>query len=168
MTPYPIDVILMFLLLISALGVIFAKKPVYAGLSFLASLLVLSGIYLRLGAAFTAVMQILIYAGAILIIFMFVIILFQDAYLYITRTASKSSRKLLIVGITSFVVAFFLFKNAIGLLPALSQEVPSEFGAVETIGKTLFIDFFFPFEAVVLLFLVGIIGAVYIGKREKV
>ena len=63
-------------LILSAMGVILLRKPLYACLSFLLSLLLLAAFYLQLYAEFIAVMQILIYAGAILVIFVFVIVFF--------------------------------------------------------------------------------------------
>ena len=62
------------LLIISSLGVILLPKPVHASLSFLLSLLLLAALYLELSAHFIAVLQVFVYAGAILVIFMFVII----------------------------------------------------------------------------------------------
>src|SRR5581483_9485736 len=79
-------------LILSSLGVILFKKPVHACLSFLFSLLILAGIYLQLSAEFIAVMQILVYAGAILVIFMFVIILFQDAHEQIEKFKAQNNR----------------------------------------------------------------------------
>ena len=64
----------------SSLGVILVKKPVHASLCFLLTLIDSGAFYLQLHAEFIAVMQVLVYAGAIFVIFMFVIILFQDAH----------------------------------------------------------------------------------------
>src|SRR5262249_51901600 len=77
--------VLSIFLILSALGVVFSKKPVYSGLSFLLALLLLSALYVELAAEFIGIMQVLIYAGAILVIFMFVMILFQDAHQQIDK-----------------------------------------------------------------------------------
>jgi NADH-quinone oxidoreductase subunit J len=164
--PSLIAAILGTIALLSSLGVVCAKKPVYAGLSFLLSLLSLSAIYMDLDAQFIAVMQILVYAGAILVIFMFVIVLFQDAYLYIERTAPKSSKALLLFGAVLFILSFALFFTSIARHPTIAEKPQHGFGYVETIGRELFIDFFFPFEATIPLFLIAIVGAVYIGRRD--
>lgn len=155
------------LLILSALGILIAKKPIYAALSFLATLLLLAGQYLMLSAEFIAVMQILVYAGAILVLFIFVMMLFQDTYLEILKVPSKSSRLWISFVSASFLVAigFVVFK--ISDFEATKKALPEGFGQAKALGHALYIDFFFPFEAVLLLFLVGIVGAVFIAKKEK-
>ena len=155
------------LLVLSSLGVILLRKPVQASLSFMLTLLTLAALYLQLSANFIAVMQVLVYAGAILVLFMFVIILFQDAHEQISHLKAKSFPLLLALTALSFVgLLGLLGSKLLGITPAAA--LPEGFGTVESLGKTLYIDFFFPFEVVVLLFLVAIIGAVYIGKKGSV
>lgn len=152
-------------MILSSLGVILARKPVHASLSFLLTLLVLSGIYLQFSAHFIAVMQVLIYAGAILVIFMFVIVLFQDAHRQIARNEAKSSRVLLTVASSAFLLALiFLGKQFVGLTPS-KRVLPEGFGTVQSLGHALYVDYFFPFEAIIMLFLVAVIGALYVGRK---
>lgn len=160
----PFQWILSFLLLASSLGVVLARKPIYASLSFLLSLLILAMFYLELSAEFIAVMQILVYAGAIMVIFIFVMILFQNAWGQIELHSPASNPLLISISVISFAVALLIFKKNIGQIWT-KQTVPLEFGSAESLGKMLYIDFFFPFEAIVLLFLVAAVGAIYIAKR---
>lgn len=155
------------LLIFSALGVILANKPVHSCLSFLATLLLLSVYYLQMSAQFIAIMQILVYAGAILVIFMFVIVLFQDAYLQIGHIKPKSSRVLLVISSAAILLGFAYLAFKLRELPKWNKTLPDNFGTVQEIGRALYVDFFFPFEAIILLFLVAIVGAVYIGKKES-
>jgi NADH-quinone oxidoreductase subunit J len=153
------------LLILSSIGVITARSPVHSSLFFLATLLSLAVCYLELSAPFISAMQVLVYAGAILVIFMFVIILFQDAHEEIDKYPSLSSPFLLVgaIGAITFMM-LFLGRKLQGL--SLSREqLPEGYGTVETLGKALYIDFFFPFEAVVLVFLIALIGALYIGRK---
>lgn len=164
MFPYAISLIL----ILAALGVILAKKPVHACISFLLTLLMLSGLYFQLDAQFIAVMQVLVYAGAILVIFMFVIVLFQDAYRVIDQTKPQSEPFLLIAAASLFVLTLiFLATRLLGFAPA-AKAPPEGFGTVEALGQALYVDYFFPFEAVILLFLIAIIGVLYVGKKERV
>jgi len=163
----PFDWILGIILILSSLGVILVKKPVQASLSFMLTLLTLAALYLQLSADFIAVMQVLVYAGAILVLFMFVIILFQDAHQQIALYKTRSTPFLLLVAALSFLSLLALVGNRL-LSIHKSADLPEGFGTAEALGKSLYIDFFFPFEAVVLLFLVAIIGAVYIGKKNKI
>ncbi len=154
-----------FILLLSSLGMIITKNPVHSCLSFLLSLLALATLYLELSASFIAVMQILVYAGAILVLFMFVIILFQDAYPKIEMVKARNCPVFLLGTGTAFILTLFsIGKKMVSLTPS-ETHLPKDFGTVETLGKALYLDFFFPFEAVILLFLVALIGSLYIGKK---
>lgn len=163
----PVTWILGVLLILSSLGVIAARKPIYASLSFLLSLIILATFYLQLSAEFIAVMQILVYAGAILVIFVFVMVLFQDVHQQIEQYASKSQPLLMFAAISAFLIALIVFgKSLMHHLPP-KNELVEGFGSVQGLGQALFLDFFFPFEAVILLFLVAVVGSLYIAKREK-
>lgn len=170
MVPTPYNPMLWFLAglaFVASLGVIFYRKPVHACLSFLLTLLAFAGIYLQLSAEFIAIMQVLVYAGAILVIFMFVIILFQDAHEQLGSFKAKSAPSLLYAAGAVLVLMIVSFAGQIRSYSGEPASLPPDFGAVEPIGKALYVDFFFPFEAVILLFLVSIIGAFYIGKKER-
>lgn len=162
----PIEWILGLILIASSLGIILTNKPVRAILCFLVTLLTLATFYLQLSAEFIGVMQILVYAGAILVIFMYVLVLFQDAYLKISQTESKSSPFLITIACVAFIAILGLLESQLTGLPNTNHPLPNDFGTVQGLGKTLYIDFFFPFEAVILLFLVALVGALYIGKKE--
>lgn len=154
-------------LIFSSLGVVVAYKPVHASLSFLVTLLSLAILFLLQGAQFIAVMQVLVYAGAIMVIFMFVIVLFQDAHGQIDKNPPKSSS--LFLGATAgiFIISLvYLGRQLVEIKPQL-KTLPDGYGTVESLGKTLYVDFFFPFEIVILLFLVALVGALYIGKKER-
>lgn len=156
-----------FILLLSSVGILIAKKPVHAALCFLSALLMLAALYLELLAQFISVMQILVYAGAILVIFVFVIVLFQDAHQHIHDFQPRSSRWLLGSAAVFFVVVMLLLGRHFLHLPNTSTTLPAEFGTVQEIGKSLYLKFFFPFEAITLLFIVASIGALYIAKKEN-
>lgn len=166
-TASPVQWILGIILILSSLGVIFARKAVHASLSFLLMLLTLSAFYIQLSAQFIAVMQVLVYAGAILVIFMFIIILFQDAHQQIVHLEAKSSKPLLFIAGAAFLLTLlFLGKRLVDHEP-LHNELSKDYGTVQALGKALYIDFFFPFEAVIFLFLIAIVGALYIGRKER-
>lgn len=155
------------LLILSSIGVLLFEKPVHASLSFLLTLLSLAALYLQLHAEFIGIMQILVYAGAILVIFMFVVVLFQDAHAQISLYQAQSFPPLLIGAALAFILVFAALAMRLKSLTPESSASPKGFGTVESIGPLLYVDFFFPFEAVVIIFLVAVIGALYIGKKEK-
>jgi NADH-quinone oxidoreductase subunit J len=163
----PTQWILGFLLLFSAISMLTLRKPIHAALAFLVTLLSLATYYLLLSASFIAVMQIIVYAGAILVIFMFVIVLFQNAHNEIELYPPKSSPLLLGLGGLGFILAiaaysFWSYTHAAFDVAAKKPE----FGSVESLGYALYLDFVFPFEAVIVVFLVAIVGAFYIGRKE--
>lgn len=157
--------ILGLILILSALGVILAKKPVHSCLYFFLTLLALATLYIELGTEFIGLIQILVYGGAILVLFMFVIILFQDAHEQIKDYSPLSSKLLLVFGAVSLFTIFSILALKLFGLESASAHVPQGFGSIQSIGKVLYIDYFFPFEAAVVLILVALIGALYIGKK---
>lgn len=159
--------ILGILLVLASLGVILAKKPVHSSLYFLATLLLLAALYLQLSAEFIAVMQVIVYAGAILVLFMFVIVLFQDAHEQIVHYKSQCNATLLLLSASAFLATLgYLGYKLLGI-ESLDANPEPGFGSVHSIGWTLYLDFFFPFEAVILLFLIALVGALYIGRKES-
>lgn len=160
------EIFLGTVLILSSLGVILLKQPVHACLSFLVTLLALAGLYLQLSASFIAVMQVLVYAGAILVLFMFVIVLFQDAHREILRYQAQSSPLLLAMSAFVFLGAFFILSYELWGFSAAKNLMPG-FGSVQSLGEALYLDFFLPFEAVILLFLVALVGTLYVGKGER-
>lgn len=166
-TNYPVEWILGLILLLSSLGVVLAVKPVHASLSFLLTLLTLAVFYVQLSAPFIAVMQVLVYAGAILVIFMFVVVLFQDAHAQILKLPEHSMRLLTYSSAGIFVVALIALGSKLGGVSNKPEVLPAGYGTVESLGHALYVDYFFPFEAIILLFLIAVVGAVYIGKKVK-
>lgn len=163
----PVELILGLVLILSSLGVVFSKKPIHSALSFLLALLTLATLYLQLSAEFVAVMQILVYAGAILVLFMFMMILFQDAMIEIDSTEQKSFTPLIWISVALFIIAFGYLMTKLYGLNINPAKQDNSFGTVESLGRALYIDFFFPFEAIILLFLVAIVGSLYTAKKEK-
>lgn len=154
-------------LILSAIGVVSFRKPIYASLSFLLSLILLAVFYLQLSAEFIAIMQVLVYAGAILVIFVFVIVLFQDAHAQMINFKPQSHKSLIATAATFFFLAIaFFWYRLIPMVP-FKETLPEGYGSAHAIGRALYLDFFFPFEAVILIFLVAIIGALYLAKKER-
>lgn len=163
----PIQWILGIILILSSLGVVLSRQPVHSSLAFLLTLLTLAALYLQLSAQFIAVMQVFVYAGAILILFMFVIMLFQDAYREILQVKAKSLPILLFISAAAFLLTFlFLGRQFLGLKPAV-DKLPEGYGTVQSLGTALYLNFFLPFEAVTLLFLIAVIGSLYIARKVR-
>ena len=158
----------------SAIGVISFKNAVHSALSLILTLLFLALFYLQLGAMFIAIVQVLIYAGAIMVLFLFVV----------TMLASETSNTELndripwqrwIASILGLVLvgslSYLLFTgtpidNSIKATGAnqLSHVVAAQ-GNIEAFGQALFHGFTFPFEVTSLLIIVAILGAMVLGRK---
>lgn len=164
---HPVLWIIGCVLIISSLGMITARKPVHSSLFFLLNLLSLAALYIQLSAEFIAIMQILVYAGAILVLFMFVIILFQDAHAQINQFKPQAKETFLVIAGTIFVISLIYLGIHFWNLPTSTHPLPEDFGTVQELGHALYLNFFFPFEAVILLFLIAVVGSLYTAKKVK-
>ena len=153
-----------------ALGVLFLKNPIHCALSLVGTFFCLGSIYVMLNAEFVAVIQVLIYAGAIMVLFLFVLMLLssRDTEMSSNKwTTGKILAGLLSLGI--FVQIAYLFTGnelKLGTKGEYPIEVVEEIGSIALIGRLLFTDYILSFEIIVILLLVAVIGAVVIAKRK--
>lgn len=141
------------------------RNPVSAVMSLVATFFGLAALYATLSAHFLAVLQILVYAGAIMVLFIFVVMI-------VNREESTliSLRGLLIrvLGVVAGVYLLWVFAG-IAIPDRLSMPipVPDSFGTVASVGDVLFRQFLFPFEAISLLLLVAIVGGVVVSRSAR-
>jgi NADH-quinone oxidoreductase subunit J len=157
---------LTFLALLSAIMVIFARNPVHSVLYLILTFFCLSGHYILLNAQFLAAVNIIVYAGAIMVLFLFVIM-----FLNLRRdTEPQKSTAVKLAAVISGGMLLLILVAALRATDtaAISNGNPynSQIGLVENLGKVLFRDFLLPFELASILFLVAMVGAVMLGKRE--
>jgi len=159
-----------FLAVFSALGVLFLRNPTHCALSLVGTFFSLGVIYVILNAEFVAVIQVLIYAGAIMVLFLFVLMLLESKGLekYTSKvTLEKILALFFSLGIFGQIVNIF-FKSELILGPSGDYpiEVIEELGSIAIIGRLLFTDYILSFEIIAILLLVAVIGAVVIAKRK--
>ena len=150
----------------SAIGTIASKNPIGSAVALIFHFFMLAGLYLTLKAQFLAAMQIIVYAGAIMALVLFVIMLLnvgkekgkQETFNWRKITAGAVAFALAIQLGASFLVTSSSFTK-------LSDKALSN-GTVETIGQELFTKYLFPFEAVSLLLLSAVVGAVLLAKKK--
>ena len=150
--------------------VIGQRNPMYSVLLLILSFLALAGLYVQLGSPFVAVIQIIIYAGAIMVLFLFVVMLLNVP----TEEAPTAREQRLIGGagprrfgaILSGLLAVELFWALGELRTGAMPSADAEETAVKTIGMTLFKNHSFAFEATSLLILVAMVGAVILARKE--
>lgn len=153
----------------TALLVIFQRNPVVSAIYLIITFFCLAGVYLLLQAEFIAIIQVLVYAGAIMVLFLFVIMLLN---LEKEKRFLTPRRMTLILGILLGAVLLFqmgvIFRfvwidSPSGPFP---PEKVSALGNTEVLARLLFTDFLLPFEITSILLLVAIIGAIVLAKRE--
>lgn len=157
--------ILGFGAVVSALLLVTNKKPVNAAMSLIATMFCLAGLYVLLDAHLVAVLQILVYAGAVMVLFLFVIMLLniqEKEGRLAGSTLALQFVSILGVGMV-FVIAASLVKVK-GSLPAGGELYP--FGTTKAVGSMLFTEYLLPFEIASMLLLAAIVGAVILAKRR--
>jgi NADH-quinone oxidoreductase subunit J len=147
-----------------AVLVVGLKNPIHGALALIANLFCVAALFVLLDAHFLAAIQVLVYAGAIMVLFVFVVMLLNlsNKELGLPRyTAAKVAGGGLII-----FVALQLLVNFANLGPSAMGEVPPEFGTIESIGRLLFTQYLLPFEVASVILLAAILGAVAIAKKK--
>ena len=158
------------LALTGAVSVITQRNPIYSAISLIVTLFAVAGLYLLLYAQFVAIIQVLVYAGAIMVLFLFVVMLLN------LGTTPDRTLKLLGLKIAGGIATGMLLLIVISmLLRGYQTGVPGDVsperiiaeGSTELIGRALFTTYVLPFEIVSVLLLVAMIGVVVLAKRPK-
>ena len=155
--------VLATLSVVFSLAVVFQRNPVHSAMALVVTLFLVAILFLTLDAPMVGVLQILVYAGAIMVLFLFVIMLLNPEAL--------ERRRALWWGLGSVAALLFVFEFTAFLsdLPARGAEgaaMGEGFGGPERLAQSLFHDFVLPFEVASVLLLVAIVGAVVLAKRE--
>lgn len=158
--------ILSVLTLFGALGTVLSKSAIHSVIYLIVTFFSLSGLYVLMNAQFLAAVNIIVYAGAIMVLFLFVLM-----FLNLKKESTEFNKN-------STMVSAFLSAGVLGLIliaslkrasvPNVNPEtIDSKTGLIETLGMTLYQNYMLPFELVSVLFLIALAGAVLLGKKEK-
>jgi NADH-quinone oxidoreductase subunit J len=152
--------------LLAAINVVAQKRVFYSALSLILCLCSVAALYMGLQAPFIAAVQIIVYAGAIMVLFVFVIMLVDPFSAAILRDKKNYVRYLAIaLGIIAFMIlAQFLKSN--NVLPAPGNPEYAGGDSMRDLARILFSKYLLPFEATSLLILAAIIGVVVLAKRQ--
>lgn len=159
-----------FIAIITGIGVVFARNPVYSALLLVANFFCLAVFYVLLNAQFLAAVQITVYAGAIMVLLVFVIMLLsptpERGVVRRMRWQGLLALPLLavFVGQLAFAIVAGRISSASG--PYTLEHINEVGGSVQAIGRVLFTDYLLPFEITSLLLVVALVGAVILAKRR--
>ena len=153
-----------------AVGVVALPNPLYSVLSLIAAFLGLAGLYLSLSAESISVVQVVVYAGAIMVLFLFVVMLLdmrREERIPLRLPVQKFAGSILGVGIFTLLVRVFSSDALLtGVKGTFTAERVSEMGNTQVIGRLLLSDYLLPFQAMGVLLFVGVIGAVVLAMRR--
>ncbi len=162
--------ILAVISVVAAFGVIFNKNVVHSALSLLVNFCSLAIFYFMLNAQFLGVAQLLIYAGAIVVLFLFVVMLLgADLGEPVSSWLTVRNAFLAALGVVLLtVVGSAVFENYVqGAHGDFTPEMVQEFGQVQLIGSVLFTDYILAFQLIAVLLSVGIVGVVWLAQQQK-
>lgn len=147
-----------------ALLVIFSKNPVYSVLFLILTFFSIAGHYILMNAQFLAIVHIVVYSGAIMVLFLFVIML-------LNLNKDAEPKHSLIMKLAGVISGCLLLLTVFGAMKGMTLEVSentalTDIGLVKPLGKVLFSEFLLPFEVSSVLFLSAMIGAVMLGKKD--
>ena len=159
------------LIVVSAVYVVTASRPIYSVLALLVNFVCLAIIYLTLGAEFLALIQIIVYSGAILMLFLFVIALLSSGVRAFALGPNRLPRVVFpisIFGIIALAGLLFVIVKSIAPVPnpALVSSIPGApgtagvFGSVADFGRALFTTYLLPFEATAFILMIAVIGVI--------
>jgi NADH-quinone oxidoreductase subunit J len=158
--------VLALIAVFGAVSLIVQRHPIHSALSLILVMVALAGLYLLMGAEFVAAVQIIVYGGAIMVLFIFVIMLLNagvEERTNLSRLAFYAGIPLA-VAVTALIAAAIVGSKAATALPAAA---PDTLTSTRTLSMLLFTEFVYPFELTSFLILVAILGAIVLAQREN-
>ena len=150
----------------SALMVIISKNPVKSVLFLVLTFFFISGNYILMNAQFIAAVNIIVYAGAIMVLFLFVLMLLNLSKENEPKNSVFVKFAALVAGGILFIVLIAALKDGL-VIAAATVDQSDSIGLVENLGKILFTKYVLPFEISSVWFIAAMVGAVLLGTREK-
>jgi NADH-quinone oxidoreductase subunit J len=153
---------------ISAISMLASRNAIYSALFLVINFITIATLFLLLNAAFIAMVQVTVYAGAIMVLFLFVIMLLGAERLQTTRRMPWQLPVAILLGVALIAeVVFALFRDAANVAEGFSENIAQGFGSPTSIGEILFDQYLVPFEITSILLLVAMIGAIVITRDQR-
>lgn len=156
--------ILSFITILCAMYVVLSKNPVHSVIALILTFFCISAHYVMLNAQFLAVVNLIVYAGAIMVLFLFVLMLLNmNSETEPVKPKGWSIAGAISAGLMLLVVSAALQESS----ERVMKDPTAGIGLVKNLGKVLFTEYLIPFELTGILFLGAMVGAVLLGKREN-
>jgi NADH-quinone oxidoreductase subunit J len=165
--PFLVFFVCAFIAVLGALMLIIAKEPIHSALALVLVMISLAVLYLLLGAEFIAAVQVIVYAGAIMVLFVFVIMLLNAGSEERTDWSKIAKYAGMPLGIFLLLeLGHWMYRSAIGKEIANGSLLTSSSVSTRDMSNMLFNQYVFPFEATSVLILIAILGALVLAKRD--
>ena len=162
--PLLVFFVLAAMAVIGAINLILQRHPIHSALSLIVVMVALAGLYLLMGAEFVAAVQIIVYGGAIMVLFVFVIMLLNAG----VEEHTNASKLAALAGVPLAVVLMgVLAATVAGSADRVQVLTPGSVAPTKALANLLLQDFVYPFELTSFLILVAILGAIVLAQREK-
>lgn len=148
----------------SSLVMVLQRNPVTAAMNLVLAMFAVAALFVLLNAHFMAAIQLLVYAGAVMVLFVFVIMLLN---LQEEELRWRKRNFLHVLSVALVIFSFLQIRDLVDRTPAEAlPKLDSAFGTTQAVGKLLFSDYLLPFELTSVLILAAIVGAVVLAKRK--
>ena len=158
--------------IVTAIGVVAFDNPIRSMLSLVANFFTLAFIYFSMGAEMMGITQIIVYTGAIMVLFLFVIMLLNLSSDSLVQTKKIDVKPFLAVPVGLGLFAVILSQILMPFAKVVKTSAPNAtpnsvgWGSPQALGRALFTDYVWPFEIISLLLMVGIVGAILLARRR--
>src|SRR5262245_44673506 len=164
-------VILAGAIIAGALYTITRRNPVTAVMSLVGTFFALAALYATMSAHFLAILQVLVYAGAIMVLFIFVVMILnreEVSPISLRGIGTRLAGVVLAGAYLAYVAAAVVWRERTSdLLKVSTTRLPADYGTVSSVGASLFKDFILPFELISLLLLVAIVGGIIVSRSSR-
>ena len=162
------DIIFIILALFAiggGLGMVMFHQPIHSALSLILTIVALSGLFALLSASFLFMVQIIVYAGAIITLFIFIIMFLNVKEANLPKEPYKNIT--LFLGSIALIPLNVLVLRSFSKLPMMDVPLANDFGDIKRLGEELFNHWLLPVELISILLLVALVGAVVFGRKEE-
>jgi NADH-quinone oxidoreductase subunit J len=167
MIPLLIFMVCAALAVAGAITLIWAKEPIHSALALILVMVALAILYLLLGAPFITAVQIIVYAGAIMVLFVFVIMLLNYGLEERTNFSKLAVPGIVLAFVLMALIAHRLALSSIGKALANGPTAPATEASTRDLSEMLFRQYLFPFEATSILILIAVLGAWVLARKES-
>jgi NADH-quinone oxidoreductase subunit J len=167
MIPLFIFIVCAALALAGAITLIWAKEPIHSALALILVMVALAVLYLLLGAPFITAVQIIVYAGAVMVLFVFVIMLLNSGVEERTNFSKLAIPGIALALVLMAEIAHWMWHSAIGKATANGPAAPASEASTQALSEMLFRQYLFPFEATSILILIAVLGAWVLARKES-